>query len=199
MKSPDSNKTSKRFDLISCRTEKDLSEGTRKILNQCSNEMLAYVRFLIIKYDLSGTIQENEIFNEGYERAVKSVRKGKPIHNLYGWYKLTCLNIAREYGRNEKKQKVIQNKIKKDASMESSSEEDSCDYRVSHSEIKNLFKNEIDYRIAFLRFVDEKSWQEVCETLIQEGYYKCEMSKQFIDSIRQRFCRVMKRIPHQRE
>ena len=186
----------KHFDVISCCSEHELAQGSEKILREQGIYLLAYINRKLNQYNLQTKYQDNDIFGESYYRAIKTIRKEKKIHNLYGWYKITTLNVIREYSRIENRQRKIK-KMFNSCLIESDPEKDSK-YTVADLEkIKKLMRSELDYKIIFLRVVEDKSWEDVCRVLIEDKDFNCEVSKQFVARIRQRFHRALKRVPRQ--
>lgn len=180
------------FDVISCCSEHELSQGSEKILREQGICLLAYIKKNLVQYNLQKKYQEYDIFNESYDRAIKAIRKEKTIHNLYGWYRITTLNVIREYGRNEDRQKNIK-KMFDSCVLEPDLEEHPRYPGMDLEKIKKIMRSDLDYKIVFLRVVEDKSWEEVCKVLIEDKDFNCEVSKQFVARIRQRFHRALKR------
>ena len=184
--------------MIQCTSETDLHEMTKLIARENPNEFFAYIEKLLRQFKLYPKYQALEIVGESYSRAVKKIRKGEDIPNLRGWYKITSLNIVREYSRIEFKQ----NRIKEIMSTCLADENKLIDKetpRYSIESIKRMLNNELNYKILCLRVLNEKTWEEICQTLIDDGDFNSELSKQFIDMIKRRFYRALKKIPKPRE
>ena len=185
-------------ETLQCSSEFELHEMTKLIAQECPNDLFAYVNKSLWQFKLHSKYQALEIISESYSRAVKKIRKGEDIPNLRGWYKLTSLNIVREYSRIEIKQRKIKESMSACLDKEYTSDGRELP-RYSIESIKKIVNNELNYKILCLRVLHEKSWEEACQTLIDDGDFNSELSKQFIDMIKRRFYRALKKIPKPRE
>ncbi len=166
--------------ILQCTSEAKLDEMTKLIVQERPNDFFAYVNKSLWQFKLNSKYQVNEIINESYNRAVKKIRKGEDIPNLRGWYKKTSLNIVREYSRIEIKQRKIKESMSASINGELTSKyEESPKYSIEF--IKKTINNDLNYKILCLRVLHEKSWKQVCQTLIDDGDFNSELSKQFID------------------
>jgi hypothetical protein len=184
---------SERFKPIYCGSEIELSKGTEKILKERGHKLLATVSYKLNQFKLSSRYSENEIISEAYDRTLGKVRNGTKIQNLYGWYSTMMLNIVREYSRAERRQGRLRDMI---SSCCEQGQEHFGEHqpRQNIEQIKKLVGNELNYKILYLRAIEEKSWEEVCWVLIEDGDFKCELSAQFVNRIKQRFSRALKKI-----
>lgn len=182
---------------ISCQSEFELSEGSKIILRIQRNYLFGQFRKALYNHNLKDNYNEYEVFNEAYDRAINYLRKGKTITNLCSWYKSTGYNIIREYSKIENRQKSIRDKLSSCCEIRHASHNDCRAENLSKiiEKIEISLKNKLDVRIICLRVLDELSWEEVCTKLIKGGDLNCELSKQCIDRIKQRFHRAIKRIP----
>jgi hypothetical protein len=180
--------------IIQCTSETELHKITKLIAQENPNDFFAYIEKLLWQFNLSPKYQALEIVGESYSRAVKKIRKGEDIPNLRGWYKMTALNIVRECSRIELKQRKIKESMSACLKQEHTcSDEESPRYSIES--IKIIINNQLNYKILCLRVLHEKTWEEVCQTLIDDGDFNSELSKQFIDMIKRRFYRALKKIP----
>ena len=198
---PDKNSPSRfprtRRETLQCSSEIKLHEMTKLITQESPNDLFAYVNKLLWQFKLHPNYQALEIISESYSRAVKKIRKGEDIPNLRGWYKITSLNIVREYSRIEMKQRKIKESVSA-CLNEGHTSGDGELPRYSIESIKQIINNELNYKILCLRVLHDKSWEEVCQTLINDGDFNSELSKQFIEMIKRRFYRALKKIPKPR-
>jgi hypothetical protein len=171
---------------------------TKLIAQESPNDLFAYVNKSLWQFRLNSKYQALEIISESYSRAVKKIRKGEDIPNLRGWYKITSLNIVREYSRIEIKQRKIKESMSAYLDKGYTSDDGELP-RYNIESIKKIVNNELNYKILCLRVLHENSWEEVCQTLIDDGDFNSELSKQFIDMIKRRFYRALKKIPKPRE
>lgn len=184
--------------IIRCTSETELHKITKLIVQENPNDFFAYIEKLLWQFNLSPKYQALEIVGESYSRAVKKIRKGEGIPNLRGWYKITALNIVREYSRIEIKQRKIKASMSACLNQKHISDDEELP-RYSIESIKRIINNELNYKILCLRVLHEKTWEEVCQTLIDDSDFNSELSKQFIDMIKRRFYRALKKIPKPRE
>ncbi|WP_204138803.1 sigma-70 family RNA polymerase sigma factor [Halomicronema sp. CCY15110] len=186
------------LETLQCTSEAELHEMTKLLAQENPNDFFAYVNKSLWQFNLYPKYQALEIVGESYSRAVKKIRKGEEIPNLRGWYKITSLNIVREYSRIELKQRKIKASMSACLDEEYTSGDEELP-RYSIESIKRIINNELNYKILCLRVLHEKTWDEVCQTLINDGDFNSELSKQFIDMIKRRFYRALKKIPKPRE
>jgi DNA-directed RNA polymerase specialized sigma24 family protein len=82
---------------------------------------------------LGNQIEVDDVLSEVYIRGLKTIKSGKPIHDLPAWVRTTSLNVVRELYRKAEKQHKLEKKVKQesplgmDGSFEFSEFNESCD------------------------------------------------------------------------
>lgn len=179
---------------ISCSSEYELSKASVHILHKRYFLLATYHRYLK-QFNLSSQFEPEEIFSEAYTRIRKKIRKGEIIINLLALYKCVGYNLVREKHRYVKRQRKLQRKLQ---SFNECIHEDACqsDREFSQKRIDSILKplSKIDKKIVILRLLNNMTWKNVCETLIEDGDLKCDLSQQCINQVKKRFSRAIKRI-----
>lgn len=68
-----------------------------------ASNFFASITRQLYQFGLGKTYDAREIVAEAYTRGVKSIEAGKTIHNPLGWIRRTCLNVIREFKREQER------------------------------------------------------------------------------------------------
>ncbi|MEM0978742.1 MAG: RNA polymerase sigma factor [Cyanobacteria bacterium P01_H01_bin.58] len=142
----------------------------------------------LYQFRLSKTYSAREIITEAYTRGIKNIEKGISINNPPAWLRRTCLNVIRDFKREQ--QRLDNPKLDQ--------------YPWCHSTVfSDLMKQEdiLAIRIAFQklsvddqmilqkRVVEGFSWQEIADSMVSPDGQSPK-----VGTIRQRGARALKRL-----
>jgi len=161
--------------------------------NPDAYSILTYIKRCLKQFNLSQLYQPNEILNETYVRAIKSIESGKKIENCLAWIRGTAFNIIREFSREAQRSHLVEPNSRW---LEVTLESVQCN--VTESEIEEDFKailmalkamNPADCKILCLKYVEGMSWKKISKLLIEQGE-----EWQTEETLRQRASRAKKKL-----
>jgi DNA-directed RNA polymerase specialized sigma24 family protein len=116
-------------DTTECTQERQRDlEVIDSFVQECLNEptdshhIFPLIRKFLWQRKLNGFLDEKEILNEAYCRAIKAVKSGKKLVNIPAWFKTTCLYIISEAKKDEIKVKNCSMKLKNTEGFDEASE-----------------------------------------------------------------------------
>lgn len=164
------------------------------------HNVLPFIRHLLLKFNLIGSIHEIDILIEAYTIAIRRIREEDyEIRRPPYWFKGTALNLIRNIRKELDKGEKAREKIKseqlnyinsKDNLTDSIELEENFRIKAVTNAIDTL--NESDRRILNLRIVEGLSWSDIAEKLVDEGTEESFDSK-LINCLRKRGQRALKK------
>ncbi|MGG6295508.1 RNA polymerase sigma factor [Leptolyngbya sp. AN02str] len=149
--------------------------------NPDAHTFFAGVARMLRQFRLNGTYDVRDIINEAYARGIVYIESGKGIDTPIAWLRGTCLNVIREFRRQQDKSKHprisdenLDVLLHKQSTLHRVAPDDLFstlvleeDMQMIHQAIQQL--NPLDRQILCLRYWECQSWQEIGESLSEEG------------------------------
>jgi DNA-directed RNA polymerase specialized sigma24 family protein len=154
------------------------------------------IGWLLSKYRIQDEVEVSDIICEAYSRAVNSLRSGREISNLHGWFRSTSHNIIREkFREGAQERKLINLLIQEYNPMPFNSCSDS--FAIGNLQIDELWDRLngleplLDRKILILR---SQGWsmRQIADQLIQDG--DCQNSPSIVSNITQRASRARRQL-----
>jgi RNA polymerase sigma factor (sigma-70 family) len=128
------------------------------------------IAWLLAKHRIKHQWEVNDITSEVYIRAIKSIQAGKPILNLYSWFRSTAQNVVSERWRTNNRRAKIEDRLKiewVEADIISDTSDDRVDRLVSRLEQLNP----TDRTILLLQ-AQGMSLARIADQLVQAGDFQ---------------------------
>ncbi len=148
--------------------------------NPRARSLHSFIRRTLRQFNLNDIYTEIDIFNEAYLRGVSLTKTGTAINSPNAWMRKTAFNVIRELSRRcRREQSVVYNQLAKidqvESEVASGLKEDSLvSDQVIETDIQAVLLSlqELDLkdsRIIQLRTIQELSWKEVSQHLVELG------------------------------
>jgi RNA polymerase sigma factor (sigma-70 family) len=156
-----------------------------------SLSLIASISRFLAQYQLQHRYSVSDIIHETYCRAYRACQKKQHIENPKAWIRATAHNVVREHKRSELKNipfepaffETISDSVQNDYFQE--------DFQAIQSALaKCLSLLDAEQKLIFnLRIFRQRSWDEVCEQLVREGY-----KERKVNTLRKSYERLLKRL-----
>jgi len=182
----------KRYKQARNENRKQFDEDVQSLFDSDRSEAISFCASIartLRQYRLKGTYAEREIIAEAYARGVKKIEKGEIINTPLAWLRRTCLNIIREFSREQERA----DRPKRDAEpwtlggvalAQMLQREDWYAIYLAFADLSLE-----DQEILLARIVDGHSWQVVNERLADRSSVPLKLG-----SVRQRGARALTRL-----
>lgn len=142
--------------------------------NPYSYSMLTAIERFLRQFRLSSRVEAYEVLAEAYLRGKKLMQTGQVIENPHAWLRSTSFNIVRERSRKLKHQPIDPHLV---ASLVSDAQENPISLQILREDIDALrlalqrlkAEEPEGAELLYLRTVEEWSWQQIREWLIQQN------------------------------
>lgn len=148
--------------------------------NPRARSLYSFIKRTLWQFHLDGIYTEIDIFNQAYLRGVSLTQSGTAINSPKAWIRTTAFNIIRELSRTHQREQTVeynelaefdQAKLKIALMQESNSlvsdEVIEADLQAVLLSLKEL--NPKECRIIQLRTIQNLSWKEVAQHLVELG------------------------------
>lgn len=155
--------------------------------NQIYKKLLCTYRRSLSQFNLLGRYEPEEVMSEALIRCMDAKTKGKMIYNLEAWLRSTGFKIVQEFSRDSGRAVLLEQTILESLVSDPSDGLLVLQVKEEIHILYNVLKELDDGDIIQMKYIENLSWQEVANRLVERTGETVS-----VDALRQRAARAKK-------